>query len=496
MSPTDSGTPAADILRLDRELQQHLASLGLATLAEYEAWCERHGFGVRLKKNWKQRCRERYIAGRERIHNAAAECRQAKRRPRETLERVLDGDLGAWEAGQPRWHLVDSLASSVRGESTFAAFRQLLLHVEASTGLISIQPPLNQFGENGGSTYIHALLSLARQTSNWIRPLETWKPKTHNVRRQFASLAFHLLANYSVPAYFDSAWFVSDSEQAVKQQGWYCSIGNGVSPRKLDLPLRLTRRMAHHFLRAPSNYSIDAALRYGQVMGLGGSPRLVAAVLSSRIGTSFENNDFWVTVIRWLIAHPAVENRHIGPLIDYVHFRRFGDDVESTDADGPTQSPTATAVFEIRGRTASALLRQMHEWHGDLRKSPDAPHLEWLPSGIMPLDWTESVDAEGKQRRWTTVELLSRKALFDEGMAMRHCVASYVSFCVGGGTSIWSLGVEVDGGSRKRRLTIELSVNSRVVCQVRGKANRLPNEREMTLVRRWAAEAGLTLPGY
>ena len=51
--------------------------------------------------------------------------------------------------------------------------------------------------------------------------------------------------------------------------------------------------------------------------------------------------------------------------------------------------------------------------------------------------------------------------------------------------SIWSLGVQT-GQRRKRMTTIE--VRNRAIVQARGKANRLPGEREWSLLRRWAEQ--------
>jgi hypothetical protein len=309
--------------------------------------------------------------------------------------------------------------------------------------------------------------------------------------RQFSSLAAHLLARYRVPAFFDSVWFVRDAEPAKVQQDWYRAIGNGVSPREIEFPLRMTRRMAHFFLRAPGEYSIDAALRYGQVVGMGGSPRLVAAVLGSRLGASFANDDFWSTVIRWLIVQRELAFDRIGPLIDFIHRRRFG-----VESGGDECLYPADPEFTVCGRNFAALLREMHAWHAGLRDGTAISQAEWSPCGIVPLDWTECTDAAGAQERWTTVELLSHKALFSEGRAMRHCVASYAADCVKGGTSIWSLGMERDGGRRRQRLTIEVAVRSGVIQQIRGKANRLPTAKEMGIIGRWAVAADLTIASH
>ena len=119
--------------------------------------------------------------------------------------------------------------------------------------------------------------------------------------------------------------------------------------------------------------------------------------------------------------------------------------------------------------------------------------MTWYESGIDEFEWIEGSATPENQRHWTIKEILNRKNLFDEGFTMRHCVASYEGLCASGRSSIWSLGIERSDGRRRRVLTVEVSGSRRAICQVRGKANRLPTEKEMAILRRWAAQEGLTV---
>lgn len=78
---------------------------------------------------------------------------------------------------------------------------------------------------------------------------------------------------------------------------------------------------------------------------------------------------------------------------------------------------------------------------------------------------------------------------------MRHYVTSYDNSCAFGGTSIWSMGVERNFGRRTRVLTIEVTNRMKSICQIRGKANRLPSEKELNIVRRWASQEKRHLVG-
>ena len=121
-------------------------------------------------------------------------------------------------------------------------------------------------------------------------------------------------------------------------------------------------------MRAPAHCSVEQAIRFAQVLALRGDVRLVEALLGSRLGNAFENEEFWATVIRFFIEHPALDRSHVGPIIDYLNDQRFTPRVDFVapgvrERAGPPQ-PNLT----IRGRTPQSLLRQVERWHRELGK--------------------------------------------------------------------------------------------------------------------------------
>jgi len=475
----------------DREFEEHLTALGLKTVEEYAEWCARHGFSVRTKKHWHQRCKERHFASQREIRTRCARRRRESRHPRTTIRRIASGELVPSELTQP--HLVAISEALARHEGAARdAFVRLLLRVQDCADLFDTARVIPAYGSESGNTFIGALSALARQHRSWLRPVNRWKPRTHNPRRQFSSLARHLLATYPVPQFMDSVWFQGTTPEAIRRQGWFRQMADGKSPRPLDLPVRLTKRMVHHLLRAPRTYTVEAALRWAQVLGLGGSPPLVEAILGSKLAADFEHEDFWISVIRWLVAHPMLDRAHVAPIVDYIRHQKY--EPQPADGAGANRAPAPPQPgFSIEGRTPASLLRRVREWHGALRKREKraSEPVAWHASGIGELDETESVADD--VRRWTIREILTGKALFAEGCAMRHCVATYEYSCMTGRSSIWSLGIELPSGRRKRALTVEVDLSRGVICQARGKANRRPSEKELNVLRRWAAQESLTL---
>ena len=91
------------------------------------------------------------------------------------------------------------------------------------------------------------IAALANHHESWIRSVETWQVKKHNRDRQFSELARHLLAAYEVPLFMDRVWFNGN----VVHQNWFKHIGTGQNIRTApDIPIPLTKKMAHHFLKA------------------------------------------------------------------------------------------------------------------------------------------------------------------------------------------------------------------------------------------------------
>lgn len=109
---------------------------------------------------------------------------------------------------------------------------------------------------------------------------------------------------------------------------------------------------------------------------------------------------------------------------------------------------------------------------------------------------------------WTVVELRNNKAMINEGRKQKHCVYSYVQWCVEGRSTIFSLRgyskqaagyteegkVRWDYAQEQTRVTIEVN-NQGAIVQVRGLLNRSPNDEEKRILRHWAVENGLRTSG-
>ncbi len=477
-------------------MNAHLKKLGIESIPEYKNWCRDHGFSTSLNKTWEQHNREHLVILRQTADIRRAQARREQRNPHETIQQIFAGQMDGANFHQPHLQAVCRAYKHVKSNRLAKqALLRLLLHVQPSTNLINRRRAIGQAESQFGNTFVDGLTALAFRWPKWIRDVEQWKPRTHNDRRQFTSLARHLIAEYDVPEFMDAVWFKGTSKEGVKQQNWFIHIAQGRNIRTAaKLPIPLTKRMAHHLLQAPSNFSVEAAIRWGQIHGLGGDARLAHAICETRLCESFDHDDFWQTVLRFLIDTPMLDTVHIAPMIDYLHHQRFvGREMfvaPGVIEDCPPEQPNLC----MKGRNPQTLLRQVRQWHQRLgmRKSPNT---SWAPSGIGAFEFVEGNKSSTNMKRWTIRELLSSEELREEGRKMRHCVASYSGSCARHMTSIWTLEMETYAGTEKL-LTIEVRPRAKQICQARGKCNERPSQKTRAIMSRWASLQGLSIASY
>ena len=398
-------------------VRQHVAQLGLDGVAAYQAWCRQQGLGDAIHKSDAQRSKELKLHQQIQSTQALHKGRKHSRRTKDIIHQLWAGAIAEEELRTEVLRLIyRAFAELVDDQRT--QLRDLLLHVEKrASSLLDARPALQRLGRMDGNTFVEALGALARHSDAWQQSPSEWKPDSRNPRRQFAALVRFLLARYDVPTCLDSGWFGGWGPEAQRQQGWFVHVGSGQNIRTADLPLVLSKRMAHVFAEAPSELTATEALRWAQVVGQGGSEMLAQAVIATELGRNFADESFWSTVVLFFVENPMLDPDMVGPIVDYINHQKF---VPTEEGEPPQPS------YTMKGRSAVKLLRQVEEWHEHLARDNRQPGGSWAASGIANFEW---LDDKEEGLRWTIRELTSKKELTLEGRAMNHCVASYISNC-------------------------------------------------------------------
>jgi hypothetical protein len=376
--------------------------------------------------------------------------------------------------------LARAIASAYTSSSDREKFASSLLYLVASTKF---------FDEPECAT---AAVEIARDHFSWLRPLEDWIEPSHNSQKQLASALRHLYASFEIPLFMDKAWTTANRQH----QDWYRHIGCGKNIRTAEnIPTVLTKSMAHHFLSAPEHYSIEAAIRWGQVHSLGGDGSIADGLLDTRLANDFSNDDFWLSVVRFFIRNPMLDRRWVNPIVDFIWSQKFENQLLLGENGVVETRAPLQPNFSMHGRTAHALLRQVEEWHAYLGRDIEGSKVCWLKSAISDYQFVAG-NAESKNMRIYKIrELLSGNELAAEGRQQRHCVRSYANSCAQGIVSIWTMELQSISGTEKL-LTIELRLSDLRIRQARGYANRMPTQAEREILERWCSQANLTMESY
>jgi len=441
---------------------EHIRSLGLESVEEYRTWCLENEFEDGLDKKTELLSKERALA-------ALTLAKRQMGRSRKIIEQIGAGKVAEDQLKTILLRKIHAGFACLDEEGREALLR-LLLHVEASSGLLSADPGSARWGRRPGNSLIEGLIALARHHRDWLQPVETWQAASRSLQVQFGELARHLLARYEVPAFMDPVWFREGNAEARRQQDWFKHIGGGGNIRTADVPLKMSKKMAHHFLQAPEHYTVEEALRWGQVMGQGGRRELAAAIDNTRLGRSFEEEAFWSSVVSFLVRYPELDDERVGPIVNYIHCQKY----EPRELEGGETGEPPESHFSMKSRSLPKLLRQVERWE---KMWVREEHLGPEDTGykkrakFAPFYHEEEDERTGRTLQWSIQELSTARSLSSEGREMNHCVATYASKL--GKLSIWSLQVR-EGTWNQRVLTIAIDPEECVVTEVRGRFNSNP----------------------
>ncbi len=232
-----------------------------------------------------------------------------------------------------------------------------------------------------------------------------------------------------------------------------CGGGLREARRAGLLPRRFSRRMFHSLMSASPWTPIMLAYRRAQVRGLDGPDWLAPVLVHAGLDSLEHDEPRWLDNIAWFIQR-EVQREHLLLLVVYLRAH----------------------PAPLRGRGLDAALEDALEWRlGNQARVQTRRRFRPLGFGDRPPEQIE----EGAT--WSAHELRSYMALWKEGRALRHCVATYAGWAASGHSSLWSLRRD-----EQRTLTIEIQPRNRRIVQVRGRHNRPPTDVEWAVVRSWA----------
>ena len=322
------------------------------------------------------------------------------------------------------------------------------------------------------------------------RALSMWRKGSESPREEIARLARHLFCEYPVPEWLGAVWGASKSveigtvERSLKWACWFVCLGRGGSLRKLCrlMGIRLTDGAVAHLQDAPAHLMPELACMWAEAVAITGKRRVadwiikhegyyIDPTLVPRRKKDVQFSRFWLQTMQWFGQHEGeLTDEQAAELLEWGWFK-----FDHSQREGGR-------LFTWSGRTPRRCLRQAPAFLEDaLRALGGATNHRWEAVGV---SWEVSEKgSEEAMEVWRFEELVQSSELWEEGVAMRHCVAKYDHQCNKGWTVIVS--VRRNGA---RALTIELQGQALRLGQVKGRFNRQATAEESEVVQRWVRE--------
>lgn len=241
------------------------------------------------------------------------------------------------------------------------SLRLLLRHVRSRSSLLSTASEPST--RHDGRITLAALIEIARRRQDWLRPLHRWSRPEASSFVQFRSLVNHLFPKYSVSNFMAAVW-LRESSEASRWQDLFVHLGRGRSIRQFETPIRLTKLMARFFMLAADDLTVEQALRWAQVRGLGGDPQLARTIIGTVLANLTTDEPFWESVIRFLIANASPTHEEVRQIVEFIHQQKF-EAAEQVWGRGAGNEPLQPN-FEIRGRSLRSLRRHMSHWREEI----------------------------------------------------------------------------------------------------------------------------------
>lgn len=327
------------------------------------------------------------------------------------------------------------------------------------------------------TSFFYSLLFISKSSEHWVRDLESWSPKSKNPLKLFQSLVDHLFVQFPVHPIFYSLFFRGGTRPRIQEESAIAFVniakGNSIkdSLQKHKLFSKLTNKEYAKILKVVGSPNIDYSIRHIMLSRYTTNKRIIQEVFKSRYADDSSQDVTLFEFLSFISKEEMFDVNQIFPLFDYILELRetyIRDDKQ----------------FILKNRNINTLLNGMNEWHRSVGQNTMYPL--WKGSNIAHFNHIIKHDNPQLNTVYSITELTTSHALYAEGNALNHCVATYARSCYLGHSFIFSLEKNYLG-MKKKILTIELNKSMNVV-QIRGNSNRSATKSELNIINKWCKD--------
>lgn len=229
----------------------------------------------------------------------------------------------------------------------------------------------------------------------------------------------------------------------------------------------MTKKEIYFFIFKSTSFNIEPAVLEGRLLNINADDKIIEWCLSRASQIKDETYLFVERLIK-----QEVPLNEIQEFYDYFYgIKRNRIEVRINDK--------YVLIKDFLKRDINTIRQGSNQWHIDQTKIKSGKVTEWSKK-------FESFEESKGNSIFKFIELNTTRQLINEGRVMHHCVGSYASRCLNGGTRIVS--IKKDGSSY---LTLEL--NNTSIVQAKLKANKKPGNFDYNLIGIFADKHNLNI---
>ena len=449
------------------------------TNESYFIFCRRNGFKetnnksiISLKKERKvyieQSKKDRRNLLNSKLENSSKEKKRLKKINKETIKEILSEDTYFFKnSGLGRVY------KSLKEDNLEEVFIDLLMVFKNQWTKLNKKQELS-FKYIGHKPIVwQVLANLTRVQSEWIRDLDSFNQKGHNVQKKLFELVEHLLVRHSVPKGLFALMTKNDSSSL----NYFVKVAKGDSPKTaIPSSINIPKKKASVLIKKLYRYEWQEAIRRTQWEWIGVEKRLQDALWSVADFREEASEELKKEYVLFISKQAMLNTDVVGPLWDYIK-------------QCSAEAIQAGQSYSLKGRSIFNLIDSMDAWHRELYETSDLKNnFTWDASEYS--SYEEKRKKDDIEYSIYIRELTSKALLSKEGRKQKHCVGSYARSCKGGNTSIWSLREEIAGNVD---ILATIEVRNGAVVQAKASCNKAISSQARAIMSRWASKNGLDI---
>ena len=242
--------------------------------------------------------------------------------------------------------------------------------------------------------------------------------------------------------------------------------------------LKFNSKMNFIFKNSPKEMDLSTALKWTLLKHWKLNNRHINVIIEEDY--DWEKFLYLEEAFRFFARNKPLGNNQIMSIINFLFDKKNGTTIKLLQG-RIVQVPFIFPNFSFKKRTTQQVLKLIQQWK---------EHIENTKEHYSKYHFKKAKINEFEAEGITIRQIKNSLGLKEEGRIMEHCVGTYISYCLQGRGTIWTVEQWVE--PNKKLATIEVNKDHHVV-QIKGKKNAEVKGKPFEIIKQWCQKENLKL---